>query len=209
MPCCSKRSADSRDDATLGGRLPGAQLIVAALGLVLTGCATAPLAPSQPLRPRADEPFGIEGRLSARRGNDAVSVTFVWNHAPPKDDLVVSSPLGATVAEMSGDSSTRRVQVRAADGRTDTASDWSALTERFVGFPLPVEGLAFWAQGSPRPGAVQTAEVDAGGRLRVLRQDGCEIVYTYAEDAAPLPSQLRTTCNDLELRIVIDKRAPG
>jgi outer membrane lipoprotein LolB len=209
MPCCSKRSADSRGNAAVGSRLSGAPPTAAALALVLTACATAPLAPTQTFPSRADEPFGIEGRLSARRGNDAVSVTFVWNHAPPKDDFVVSSPLGATVAEMSGDSSTRRVEVRAADGRTDTASDWSALTERFVGFPLPVEGLAYWAQGSPRPGAVQTAEVDAAGRLRVLRQDGCEIVYTYAENAAPLPSQLRTMCNDLELRIVIDKRAPG
>ena len=148
----------------------------------------------------------MEGRLSARRGNDAVSVSFVWNHAPPKDEFVVTTPLGAAVAEMSGDSSTRRVEVRAADGRTDTASDWSALTERFVGFPLPVDGLAYWAQGSPRPGTTQTAEVDAGGRLQVLRQDGCEIVYTYAEAPPPLPSRLRMTCNDVEIRIIIDKR---
>jgi outer membrane lipoprotein LolB len=206
MPCCSKRSAGSRGNAVVRGRRPAAPLIAAALALVLTGCATAPLAPTQSFPSRADEPFAIEGRLSARRGNDAVSVSFVWNHAPPKDEFVVSNPLGATVAEMSGDASMHRVEVRAADGRTDTASDWSALTERFVGFPLPVEGLAFWAQGSPRPGAPQTAEADATGRLRVLRQDGCEIDYTYAENATPLPSQLRLTCNDLELRIVIDKR---
>ena len=120
MPCCSKRSADSRGNAAVGGRLSGAPLTVAAVALVLTACATAPLAPTQTFPSRADEPFGIAGRLSARRGNDAVSVTFVWNHAPPKDDFVVSNPLGATVAEMSGDSSTRRVEVRAADGRTDT-----------------------------------------------------------------------------------------
>ena len=107
---------------------------------------------------------------------------------------------------MSGDASTRRVEVRTADGRTDSASDWASLTERVVGFPVPVDGLAFWAQGSPRPEAPQTAEVDAAGRLRVLRQDGCEIVYTYAEDSRRCPSQLRLTCHDLELRIVIDRR---
>ena len=118
----------------------------------------------------------------------------------------MTTPLGAAVAELSGDSSMHRVEVRAADGRTDTASDWSALTERFVGVPLPVEGLAYWARGSPRPGGTQTAEVDAAGRLQLLRQDGCEIIYTYAEDPTPLPSRLRMTCNDLELRIVVDKR---
>ena len=134
-------------------------------------------------------------------------MSFVWSHAPPKDDFVVTTPLGAAVAEISGDASKQRVEVRAADGRTDTASDWSSLTERFVGFPLPVEGLAFWAQGSPRPGAAQTAEADASGRLSLLRQDGCEIVYAYAEPTSPRPSRLRMTCNDVELRIVIDKRS--
>ena len=206
MPCCSKRSAGSRGNAAVLGGRSGAPLIATALALVLAGCGTAPLVPTQMFPSRPDEPFGIEGRLSARRDNDAVSVSFVWNHAPPKDDFVVTTPLGGAVAELSGDSSTHRVEVRAADGRTDTASDWSALTERFVGFALPVEGLAFWTQGSPRPGVPQTAEVDAAGRLSVLRQDGCEIVYSYAEDSSQLPARLRMTCNDLELRIVIDSR---
>ena len=191
---------------TLALRGANAQLLLVALTLTLAGCASTPTAPTQTFPSRTDEPFGIEGRLSARRGNDAVSVSFVWNHAPPKDDFVVTTPLGGAVAELSGDSSTHRVEVRAADGRTDTASDWSALTERFVGFALPVEGLAFWTQGSPRPGVPQTAEVDAAGRLSVLRQDGCEIVYSYAEESSQLPARLRMTCNDLELRIVIDSR---
>lgn len=191
---------------TLALRGANAQLLLVALTLTLAGCVSTPTAPTQTFPSRTDEPFGMEGRLSARRGNDAVSVSFVWNHAPPKDDFVVSTPLGAAVAELAGDSSTHRVEVRAADGRTDTASDWSALTERFIGFALPVEGLAFWAQGSPRPGVPQTAEVDAAGRLSVLRQDGCEIVYSYAEESSQLPARLRMTCNDLELRIVIDSR---
>jgi hypothetical protein len=49
-------------------------------------------------------------------------------------------------------------------------------------------------------------EVDDAGRLSVLRQDGCEIVYSYAEESSQLPARLRMTCNDLELRIVIDSR---
>jgi hypothetical protein len=39
----------------------------------------------------------------------------------------------------------------------------------------------------------------------VLRQDGCEIVYAYADNSSRLPSQLRLACHDLELRIVIDR----
>ena len=82
--------------------------------------------------------------------------------------------------------------MRTADGRADAASDWATLTERIVGFPVPVDGLAFWAQGAPRAGCARTRrKSDGAGRVGVLRQDGCEIVYAYADDAARLPSRLR------------------
>jgi outer membrane lipoprotein LolB len=74
-----------------------------------------------------------------------------------------------------------------------------------VGFPLPVAALAFWARGVPRGDAPHAAEIDGTGRVDVLRQDGCEIVYAYADSAARLPSRLRLLCHDLELRIVIDR----
>ena len=118
----------------------------------------------------------------------------------------MTTPLGGALAELSGDASTQRVEVRTADGRADAASDWATLTARIIGFPVPVDGLAFWAQGAPRPDAAHTAEADSAGRMGVLRQDGCEIVYSYADDAARLPSRLRLLCHDLDLRIVIDRR---
>ena len=181
--------------------------LVATLLLVVAGCASVPTyAPPAEMAVATDEPFAIEGRLSARRGNDAVAVAFTWTHTPPRDEFVVTTPLGGAVAEMSGDASTHRIDVRTADGRADAASDWATLTERVVGFPVPVDGLAFWAQGVPRPEAPHAKEMNAAGRLSVLRQDGCEIVYAYADDAARHPSRLRLTCHDLELRIVIDRR---
>ena len=176
--------------------------LVAALALLLAACAGVPPAP---LPIPTDAPFAIEGRLSAHRGNDAVAVTFAWSHAPPRDALVVSNPLGQTVAELTGDVSIPRVEMVAADGRRDAAADWPTLTERAIGFPLPVEGLAAWAQGAPRAGAPHTVEIDGAGRTGVLRQDGCEIDYSYRDEAARRPSLLRVTCHDLELRIVIDR----
>jgi outer membrane lipoprotein LolB len=180
--------------------------LVATLAFVVAGCASVPSAPPPATAAATDEPFAIEGRLSARRGNDAVAVAFAWTHTPPRDEFVVTTPLGGAVAELSGDASTHRVDVRTADGRADAASDWATLTERVVGFPVPVDGLAFWAQGVPRPDVSHAKEMDAAGRMGVLRQDGCEIVYAYADDAARRPSRLRLTCHDLELRIVIDRR---
>ena len=179
--------------------------LVTAFAFVLAGCASAPSAPPAVTLAAVDQPFAIDGRMSARRGNDAVTVSFAWTHSPPRDELVVTTPLGGALAELSGDVSLHRVEVRAADGRADAATDWMTLTERIVGFPVPVEALAFWAQGGPRPDAAHSAEMDAGARVSVLRQDGCEIVYGYADDAARRPARLRLTCQDLELRIVIDR----
>ena len=154
------------------------------MAFVVAGCASAPFAPLPALSLPADAPFTIDGRLSARRGNEAISVSFAWMHAAPRDEFIVTTPFGAAVAELSGDASTQRVQVRTADGRHEVASDWATLTERVVGVPLPVAALAYWARGAPRADAPHAVEIDGAGRVDVLRQDSCEIVYTYADSAA-------------------------
>jgi outer membrane lipoprotein LolB len=175
------------------------------LACVVVGCASTSIAPPTALAPVPDEPFAIDGRLSARRGNEAVAVSFAWTHASPRDEIVITTPLGAAVAQLSGDASTRSVEVRGADGRVDVASDWASLTARSVGFPLPVAGLAYWVRGAAREDAPHVAEIDAAGRVGVLRQDGCEVVYAYADNRSRRPAQLRLACHDVELRIVIDR----
>ena len=157
--------------------------LVAALAFVVVGCASTPLAPpTRRCRRRPTSRSPIDGRLSARRGNDAIAVSFAWTHASPRDEIVITTPLGGALAELSGDASTRRVEVRTADGRRRAASDWATLTERTVGFPLPVGGTRFLgarcaARGRPACGGNRRA-----GRVGVLRQDGCEIVYAYADE---------------------------
>ena len=173
--------------------------------LLAASCATTRPPTVLPAPISADSPFAIDGRLSARHGRDAIAIAFSWTHAPPRDELAITTPLGQAVAELTGDASVPRVELRTADGRTDVASDWAALTARAVGVPLPVEGLAAWAQGAPRANASHSMEVDALGRPGVLRQDGCEIVYAYAGDSARRASGLRVACFDLEVRVVIDR----
>lgn len=130
---------------------------------------------------------------------------FDWRHEPPRDEIAVSSPLGQTIAELSGDAAAGRVDVRTADGRQLTAADWMALTEQTLGFPLPVTGLAAWIRGEPRRGAAYTIESDRMGRVTLLRQDGWEVVYDYADASARVPNRLRAGYPDLELRVVIDQ----
>jgi len=178
----------------------GAGVIVAAC--LAAGCATAPvIAPT--IAPASDAAFTIDGRLSARRGSEGATANFTWRHAPPRDDIVVTTPLGQALAEISGDHAVPRYELRLADGRREDASGWAALTERALGAPVPVEGLSVWINGAPRPGAPFTAEPDAAGRVTVLRQDGWDIVYAYADATTREPVRVQLTQADLEIRIVV------
>jgi len=157
---------------------------VAAAGAALL-CACTPAmigqpAPASAVAARAS--FELTGRLSARHGDRALAAGFHWTHEGERDELDLNSPLGQTIARLSGDASGVRLQD--SDGRIETASDWSALTMRALGWPLPVEGLAFWIQGLPRGGAPAAVERGGDGVLR--------------------PQRLTLDYPDVELRIAVD-----
>jgi outer membrane lipoprotein LolB len=174
----------------------------------LAGCAPSALErPSGQAAPLvARETFEAAGRLSARHGAEALAANFQWRHTADRDEIELITPLGQTIAQLTGDDTSVRLQ--AADGRILTANNWSALTERGLGWPLPVDGLKYWMQGSARSGAPFTSEPGDDGRPSVLRQDGWTIVYqTYAEAPAGVwrPSRLTATYPEVELRLAIDR----
>ncbi len=191
-----------------GGASRSAAAILAAVAAALLGaCATTSteVPSATPDFAFVDAPFAVAGRLSAQHGREAVAVHFTWRHEPPRDELVVTTPLGQGVAELTGDASVEHVEVRMADGRQAEASDWPALTERTLGFPLPVAGLAAWIRAEPTNGASYAVETDGTGRVSLLRQEGWEIVYDYADVSARMPARLRVTYPEFEIRVVIDR----
>ena len=76
---------------------------------------------------------------------------------------------------------------------------------RAVGFALPVDWLAAWVRGAPHGDGPHAAVLDAAGRVSVLRQNGWEIVYAYADADARRPSRLRLAYPEVEVAIVIDR----
>jgi outer membrane lipoprotein LolB len=176
----------------------------------LGACAALP--PSAPTPGEAafssiDSPFSIGGRISARRGEAGVAGSFSWTHDAAHDAIDLATPLGQTLARLSGDAS--EVNVRLSDGRVESAASWPALTMKAFGVTIPVEGLAWWIRGLPRPQARFNVERDAGGRVAALRQDGWDVSYAYADDASqqPVRATLRYPGADpIEVRVVVDRR---
>ena len=182
-------------------------LFVATFAVLLAACASAPLQPStRTTVDAADTPFSIAGRISARRGDAGVTGAFTWTHDAAHDAIDLSTPLGQTLAKLEGGAN--GVEVRLPDGRTQTAATWRELTERAFGVTIPVDGMSAWVRGVPRAAEPFTIERDARGRPALLRQQGWEVVYAYADDAAerPLRASLSYPGPDtIEVRVVVDR----
>jgi outer membrane lipoprotein LolB len=157
--------------------------------------------PSAPAR-RALEAFVLEGRFSLRQDERNDSGRLVWRHAPGGDELLISSPFGQGIAEIAATPGEARLT--AADGRVFTAPDVPALTERALGYRLPLARLADWVRG--RAAGAEVAEADAHGRPLRLRSEGWNIEYAYdGDDAAAPPARIVAgRPGEFELRLRID-----
>ena len=174
------------------------------------GCASLPAPPpTEAAFPAVDAPFVIGGRISARRGDNGVAGAFSWTHDAQQDAIDLATPLGQTLARLQGDR--HEVTVQLSDGRVETAPTWSALTEQAFGVVIPVDGLAWWVRALPRASGRYGVERDGAGRVALLRQDGWEIVYAYADLAARQPSRITLQypgADPIEVRVVVDRREP-
>lgn len=172
-------------------------LLIAAVATALLGaCASVPAPVS-----RAGE-FAVVGRVAVRYGDESASGRVTWRHSDADDDLLISTPLGQGIAEI-----TRREGVYtlvAADRQRFTASDPERLTEQALGYALPLDGLPDWLRGRAQPGVPAESRFD-GQRLAELRQQGWTIEYLAYEDDGRLPIRLRLTRGALDIRLAIEE----
>ena len=129
--------------------------------------------------------FSLAGRIAVRSGSEAFTGNIAWRHAQGGDEILLSTPTGQGVAQIlrQGDA----VLLKTAEGKEYRAADSESLTERVLGFRLPIEGLAETVQGKPSP---------------VLESRGWKIEY-QERDEQKRPTRLRLTNTGAELRLAI------
>ena len=152
------------------------------LVLVLAGCAHVEVKPpSGPLE------FDLAGRIAARYRDEAFTGLLAWQHTMSGDEMLISTPMGQGVARIvrEGDA----VMVSTSDGQNYSDRDGEALTERVLGFRLPVAGLADWVRGRPAP---------------ALEERGWKVDY-QERDEQGRPLRLRVTYPGLELRLAVSE----
>ncbi len=129
--------------------------------------------------------FSLAGRIAVRSGSEAFTGNIAWRHAKGGDEILLSTPTGQGVAQIlrQGDA----VLLKTAEGKEYRAVDSESLTERVLGFRLPIEGLAETVQGQPSP---------------VLESRGWKIEY-QERDEQKRPTRLRLTNTGAEVRLAI------
>ena len=193
--------------ASCGGARRGVLLALAAV--VLAGCAgLGPRAAPGSLPDPAGEHFSLEGRVSVRFGDENLSGRIAWAHARDTDEINLASPLGNQLAQIVRDAG--GVLLVDSQQQRHRAPDAETLTERQLGWRLPLGGLVDWVRGRPSAaGAGETGVArDAAGRLTRLDEAGWVIEFSYDGDAARLPRRLIMNYSrgekPLEIRLVVD-----
>lgn len=156
--------------------------IVVLLAALLAACAQIEIKPPQgPLE------FSLAGRIAARYGSESFTGNIAWRHASDGDEMLISTPMGQGVAQIlrQGDA----VLLKTAEPREYRDSDAESLTQRVLGFPVPIDGLADWVRGRPSP---------------QLESRGWKVEY-QDYDAERRPIRMRLTYAGIELRLAISQ----
>ena len=173
--------------------------------LALAGCATTPGAPvlQRPAQPEL-APFAFNGRVAVRHNGERTSAGLRWTHRGAEDEILLLAPLGQTVARIFSDAHGVLLET---SGKTYAEKDAETLTERVLGWHLPLSGLRYWVLALPAAGSDAVIERAANKQINVLRQDGWEINYTrYAADMPDsLPLRMTLQRDGMEMQLLIDE----
>lgn len=156
------------------------------LCLVLSACGTHPPLPARPAIGEITV-FAFTGRLAVRQGEARHHVRIDWRHAPGHDTILLTTPLGQGVAEITRDASGAHLTL--ADRRQFSAANWDDLSEQVFGFHLPLSSSTRWLQGD------------------TTDMQGWRLLVTDRESADPqaLPTVLEFERDDISVRLKVDE----
>lgn len=156
-----------------------------------------------------------QGKMSYDLNGERGNFSFRWTQQHAAFDIVLSGPLGVSVAVITGDEKSARIKT--SDGQERAAASPEILMRETLGLDLPVSAMVHWLRGVPwddrandrasgRDGLdvnnmqVHNDEAQAGG----FSQSGWEILVLRRDEAAN-PNRLRITKPGAKLLVVIKR----
>jgi len=172
----------------------------------VSGCVAVPEAAAP------ERQFDVLGRLSASHQGRAFASGFRWQSRDGQTEVWLLTPVGQALAHITAGSA--GATLVAADQTEYSATSLRSLTERALGWSLPLDHLQFWIDGRlvPRMVAAGVAR-DGGGRLTAVEQDGWRVSLSYEASTvtahAALPRRIDAEKDGQRIRVVIDQRRPA
>ncbi len=169
----------------------------------LAGCASTPPVSAPGLNKSLQTQFELDGRMAIHYRNDTSSANIHWQHRPESDVLTLSSPLGQTLSVLTRTAS--GVTLLDSEKQTHQAQNVSELTERLLGWQLPLENLAYWIVGHPAPDQTYQIQQDTQQGVVGLTQAGWTVTYSRWQqvDNLSMPNKLTLAGRGVEVRLVI------
>ncbi len=177
-------------------------LMAIVLSSALAACVQLSSIEGLPRPPRAAiEAYSLTGRIAVHQGEQRYSAGIAWQHDALRDEILLSSPLGQGIAELTRDAGGARLTM--SDRKEYSASDWEGLSARMFGFPLPLSLLPRWVVADAPEGAT----LDASGRPKHFVAAGWTVDYPDYENEAEsaLPQWVELKRDDIELKLKIDE----
>ena len=150
--------------------------------------------------------FSIKGRLGAMTNPKGFSGRVAWQHTSENDHIDIFSPLGGKVAYITKTS--QDVALTNNKGEQVSAEDAETLTEKTLGFRLPLSGLSHWVLGKPsNTGLVNYVTWDQNGRINRMQQNGWDITYKdYSmQEGYFLPKKVTLRTDTLIIKLITEK----
>lgn len=153
----------------------------------------------------AIQQFSLQGRIGVQSESKGFSGSLTWQHENTNDDISLFSPLGGQVASIKKTAS--QVTLLDDKGNSISETDAETLTQKALGWKLPLTGLADWALGRPTNSPIIASSWDDKGHLISLKQDGWDIKYeSYSDQNSRfLPSKILLRNDKISLRLLIEK----
>lgn len=144
--------------------------------------------------------FELSGRVAILHAKDSGSARIFWRHSEDADEMLITSPVGQSVARINRDGD--RYRLLTGDRKEYRANDAESLTEQALGWRLPLSGLSDWVQGRASPDRPAEVSGSPGNGLDI-RQDGWRVAYEEFRDGRPY--RLRLSRESVEIRLVVDE----
>ena len=149
--------------------------------------------------------FELSGRVAVRVDGEGSSARIKWSHRGDVDAVDIYTPVGSIIAVILV--SPRTGAVLETKDQVYEAPSVEALTERVLGWRLPLDSLKYWARGqvNPQVAIEKMSSKDTRQRLTYLEQEGWKVTFERYHEGSMRPRVIRLEFQDLKIRFVLDE----